>query len=228
MQLNLRKCKSISFTRSRFTRHFQYELSGHRLDSVDSICDLGVVRDSKLNFTSHIDYLIVQPSRMLGYIRRYLYQLFLCNPTSVSQNPFRDLYTLKTLYNSFVRSHLDYASVVWTQNCGGHLKRIEVIRKKVLKFALRTLGWRCDIELLPYCQRCRLIDLDVLSSRRRVSCALFISDVLSCKLDCPIILSSLRLNFYLYWVVITAYGVITTPFIVILDWNPNKGQIYLK
>jgi hypothetical protein len=39
MQLNLGKCKSMSFTRSRFTRHFQYELSGHRLDSVDSICD---------------------------------------------------------------------------------------------------------------------------------------------------------------------------------------------
>jgi hypothetical protein len=45
-------CKSMSFTsRSRFTRHFQYELSGHGLDSVDSICDLGVVLDSKLNFT---------------------------------------------------------------------------------------------------------------------------------------------------------------------------------
>jgi hypothetical protein len=37
-----------------------------------------------------------------------------------------------------------------------------------------------------------------LSSRRRVLYALFISDVLSCKLDCPIILSSLRLNVYLY------------------------------
>jgi hypothetical protein len=34
--------------------------------------------------------------------------------------------------------------------------------------------------------------------RRRVSCALFISDALSCKLDCPIILSSLRLNVYFY------------------------------
>jgi hypothetical protein len=63
---------------------------------------------------------------------------------------------------------------------------------------LCTLGWNRDIELPPYCQRCRLIDLDVLSSRRRVSCALFISDILSCKFDCPIILSSLRLNVYLY------------------------------
>jgi hypothetical protein len=71
MQLYLGKCKSMSFTRSRFTRHFQYELSCHKLDNVDFICDLGVVLDSKLhNFTSHIDSLLVKASRMLGYIRR--------------------------------------------------------------------------------------------------------------------------------------------------------------
>jgi hypothetical protein len=39
-----------------------------------------------------------------------------------------------------------------------------------------------------------LIDLVLLSSRSRVSCALFIIDVFRCKLDCLIILSSLRLN----------------------------------
>jgi hypothetical protein len=43
-----------------------------------------------------------------------------------------------------------------------------------------------------------LIDLDLLSSRSRVSCALFIIDVLRCKLDCLIILSSLKLNVCLY------------------------------
>jgi hypothetical protein len=55
MQLNLGKCKSLSFTRSRFTRYFQYDFSGHRLDSVDFICDIGVVLDSKPNFTSLSD-----------------------------------------------------------------------------------------------------------------------------------------------------------------------------
>jgi hypothetical protein len=69
MLLNLGKCESMSFTRSRFTRHFEYESSGHRLDSVDSICDLGVVLDSKLNFTLHIDSLVVKAYRMLGYMR---------------------------------------------------------------------------------------------------------------------------------------------------------------
>jgi hypothetical protein len=37
-----------------------------------------------------------------------------------------------------------------------------------------------------------------LSSRRRVSFALFINDVLSCKLDFHMVLYSLRLNVYLH------------------------------
>jgi hypothetical protein len=100
----------------------------------DSICDLGVVLDSKLNFTSHIDSLVVKASRMLGYIKRIVRE-------------FGDPYTLKTLYNSFVRSHLDYASVVWNSYYGVHLKRMEAIQKKFLRFALLTLGWSRDIEL---------------------------------------------------------------------------------
>jgi hypothetical protein len=76
------------------------------------------------------------------------------------QNWYRvqDPYTLKILYNSFVRSHLDYASVVWNPYYGVHLKKIKAIQKKNLGFALRTLGWSHDIELPPYCQKCRLID----------------------------------------------------------------------
>jgi hypothetical protein len=68
MQFNLGKCNSISFTRSRFTRHFQYELSGHRSDSVVTIFDLGIVLDSKPNFTSHIDSLVEKASRMLSRV----------------------------------------------------------------------------------------------------------------------------------------------------------------
>jgi hypothetical protein len=117
----------MSFIRSHFTRHFQYGLSGHRLDSVNSICDLGVVLDAKLNFTLHIDSLVVKASRMLGYIRRI-------------GKKFRDPYTLKTMYNSFVRSHLDYVSIMWNPYYDVHLKTIEAIQKKFLRFALRTLG----------------------------------------------------------------------------------------
>jgi hypothetical protein len=60
---------------------------------VDSICDLGFLLDSKLNFTSYIDSLIVKASMMFGYIRRI-------------GKEFGDPYTLKKLYNLFVRSGL--------------------------------------------------------------------------------------------------------------------------
>jgi hypothetical protein len=55
---------------------------------VDSI---GAVLNSRLNFTSNIDFLIVKASRMLGYIRRI-------------GKEFRDPYTLKTGRNNPERS----------------------------------------------------------------------------------------------------------------------------
>jgi hypothetical protein len=60
---------------------------------------------------------------MLGYIRRI-------------GKEFRDPYTLKTLYNSYV---WDYASVVWNPYYGVHLKRIEANQNKFLRLALRIL-----------------------------------------------------------------------------------------
>jgi hypothetical protein len=111
-------------TRSCFTRYFQYELSGYRLDNVYSICDLGVVLDSKVGFTSHIDSLVVKASRMLGY---------------TIGKELRDPYTLKTLY--IIRS-VSFASV--------HLKRIEAIQKQFSRFTLRTLARSRYIELPSY------------------------------------------------------------------------------
>jgi hypothetical protein len=143
----------LSFTRSRFTR--QYELSGHRLDSVDSICDLGVFLDSKPNFTSHIDSLVVKASMMLGYIRRI-------------GREFRDPYTLKTLYNSFVRSQAlcrtRTTACIWKES---RLSWRSFWDPRFL-FFFCTLEWSRDVKLPPYCQRWRLTDLDVLSSRRDV------------------------------------------------------------
>jgi hypothetical protein len=47
-----RWCIDSGMQREFYKISFKYELSGHRLDSVDSICDLGVVLDSRLDFTS--------------------------------------------------------------------------------------------------------------------------------------------------------------------------------
>jgi Reverse transcriptase (RNA-dependent DNA polymerase) len=181
LRLNLNKCKIISFTRGRATLRYDYELSNHTLERVDSIRDLGVLLDPKLDFRIHVDGLIVRAARMLGYVRRI-------------GREFKDPYTLKTLYVSFVRSLLEYAATIWNPYYAIHANRIEAVQKKFLRFALRMLNWNRDLPLPPYFQRCRLLDLDTLTDRRRMSCVLLINDILCGKLDCANILCNLKLT----------------------------------
>jgi hypothetical protein len=66
------------------------------LDRVDSINDLGVTMDSKMSFNGHIDVAVERALAMLGFVKKLSCE-------------FRDPYTLKTLYVSFVRPKLEYA-----------------------------------------------------------------------------------------------------------------------
>jgi hypothetical protein len=64
-------------------------LGGIILDRVESINDLGVIMDSKVSFTGHID--VGGALAMLGFMKRFCRE-------------FRDPYTLKSIYVSLVRS----------------------------------------------------------------------------------------------------------------------------
>jgi hypothetical protein len=183
MSLNLAKCKIISFSRSTSLLNFEYCLSGCVLDRVEIINDLGVVLDTKLTFSPHIDGMISKASRQLGYIKRI-------------GREFRDIHSLKTLYSSFVRSILEYASIIWNPYYRTHSDRIERLQRRFMRFALRHLRWNNDSPLPPYCQRCQLIDIERLNVRRRVACVMFVHDVLSNKYDCPVILSNLSFLVY--------------------------------
>jgi hypothetical protein len=55
LELNVGKCKSITFSRLRHSIKSSYMLGGIIVDRVDSINDLGVIIDSKMSFTGHID-----------------------------------------------------------------------------------------------------------------------------------------------------------------------------
>jgi hypothetical protein len=48
-------------------------LGGNILDRVDSINDLGVIMDSKMSFTGHIDGTVGKALAMLGFVKRPLY-----------------------------------------------------------------------------------------------------------------------------------------------------------
>jgi hypothetical protein len=60
------------------------------LDRVGSINDFGVIMDSKMSFTGHIDVTFGKALAMLGFVKRLSCE-------------FKEPYTLKTLYVSHVR-----------------------------------------------------------------------------------------------------------------------------
>jgi hypothetical protein len=56
--LNVDKRITITFLRTRYPVEFTYMLGGSVLDRVNSINDLGVIMDEKMNISDHIDVMV--------------------------------------------------------------------------------------------------------------------------------------------------------------------------
>lgn len=179
--LNAGKCKSMTFSRSRNCLPSSYFISHNVLEKVTIFKDLGVVLDSKLSFNFHIDYAVSKSYSMLGFIMRQAWN-------------FTDPYSLKSLYCSLVRPHLEYAMVVWNPAFAVHSARIESIQKKFLKYALRKIGWTDRLVLPSYVSRCLLIDLETLELRRKIACCVLIYDIINSNIDSSLLLS--KINFH--------------------------------
>lgn len=178
MQVNTTKCSAITFSRKKEPIMFNYVLQ--ETSRVSNVKDLGVVLDCKLTYKQHISYIVNKASRTLGFIFR------------TSKN-FSDIYCLKLLYCSLVRSTLEYYSLqYWDLNYYNGAERVESDQRRILQFALRKLPWRDSFHLPSYKSRCQLIDLEPLRIRRDASRALLIADSLQGRIDCSRILEQIN------------------------------------
>lgn len=181
MEVNPEKCSIITFSRKKEPIRFSYTLNGTTITRVDHIKDLGVILDSQLTYKQHISYIVDKASKTLGFIFR------------IGKN-FTDIYCLKSLFCSLVRSTLEYCSSIWNPTYNNGVERVESIQRRFIRFALRRLPWRDPFQLPSYESRCQLIDLELLRSRRDTSRALFIADTLQGRVDCPSILEKINVN----------------------------------
>jgi hypothetical protein len=97
-----------------------YKINGSMLEKPDSIRDLGVTFNSKLSFNVHIDLVAQSAFKSLGFIMR--------NSREIS-----DADTLKTLYVTYVRSRLEYSSLVWSLIYNNHISTLERVQRRFLK-----------------------------------------------------------------------------------------------
>ncbi|RZC35043.1 RVT 1 domain containing protein [Asbolus verrucosus] len=99
LALNSKKCKVLSYLNKVNAITSDYFIDNAMLEKVKSIKDLGVVFDSRLCFVEHYNGLILSAHRTLGFIIR-------------NSRHFKQLSTLFTLFDTFVRSKLKYACVI--------------------------------------------------------------------------------------------------------------------
>ena len=105
-------------------------INGQRLKQSDHERFLGVIIDSKLNWTPHIMHLKTKISRNAGV----MYKLKGLVPSSV----------LKMLYNSFIQSHIYYCAPVWGTRSYNSIKSLFSAQKKGIRAA------SCDFQNYRY------------------------------------------------------------------------------
>ena len=182
LELNVNKCQSITYSRKRVhSCSRDYYINNDIVGRVTSVRDLGVICDIELNFRDHIDGIINRANSMLGFVKRW-------------SKEFQDPYVTKALYTTFVRPLLEYASQVWSPYHEVHIKRIEAVQRRFLRFALRGLPWVDIFNLPPYLDRLKLIKLQPLSRRRVVADIVFVHQLLSGSIDSPALLEGIHLN----------------------------------
>jgi hypothetical protein len=102
LMLNADKCTVTKFTRNTVNFvNFDYKIDNTTLQNKPVVKDLGVIFDSHLTFADHCEELQNKCLKLLGFILR----------TCVD---FKDPRTIIKLFNSLIRSRLEYCSTIWS------------------------------------------------------------------------------------------------------------------
>ena len=113
------KCKHIRLAKHKPDVVPRYQLLGQEIDLVEEEKDIGVIVDSELSFESHIYGKIKKANSTFAAIRRAFQNL--------------DATTFLPIYKSMVRTHLDYASSVWSPMKKKLVEDIEKVQKRATK-----------------------------------------------------------------------------------------------
>ncbi|XP_037870363.1 uncharacterized protein LOC119629248 [Bombyx mori] len=179
MDLNPAKCYSIHFSRRKTRSHYNYTINHSIIKEVDSIRDLGVEVDRELRFHVHIEKICSKAFKSLGFVLR-------------NSRDFTRPETKILLYNSYVRSTLEYCSVTWNPFYDVYKKKLERVQKRFLWH----LAFSCNVAktIQSYPARLKYFHMSSLSERRRTLDLLFLHKLVNEEYDAPDLLSLLNFN----------------------------------
>ncbi|KAL4097682.1 hypothetical protein QTP88_022414 [Uroleucon formosanum] len=178
LKVNASKCRVMTFTRSRSTILFDYNISGLTIERVDNLIDLGFKLSSTLSPSPHIAMITSRAFKVLGFIMRL-------------SKDFKLSKSLKSLYCALVRPILEYGSVVWDPYTVSDINQLERVQLRFLRFCCFVLG----IPHLAhdYTNIANVLGLPTLAERRRTLNLKFIRGLITNHIDSPCLLS--KINF---------------------------------
>lgn len=202
MSLNINKCHSMCFYRSREHIHYIYSVNNNLLKSVSSIKDLGIILTHNLNFQEHIENIVKKSLRVLGFVKRH-------------SSDFKDLQSFKLLYCALVRPVLEYGSPIWSPYTKSSIDSIEGVQNRFLKFI--AFKFNLTFTQHDYSSVRSFLNLPTLASRRDLADISFLYKLLNTLIDAPYLLRYIQLN-------VPAYNNRTSP----LFYLPPLSTNYLK
>lgn len=149
--LNANKCSVVSFTRRTVGtfEYFSYKINNTTLNRNRVIKDLGILFDEKLSFSNHVKSIVTRASKSMGFICRSL-------------KPFTIMKTHTTLFNTYVRSILEYGSPIWNPYYDKYTRIIENVQRKFT----RILCYKFGIPRETYEERLISLNMQSLYTRR--------------------------------------------------------------
>jgi hypothetical protein len=154
---------------------FDYKINGSILTRRESIRDLGVIFDSKLSFGEHIRTIAGTAFRALGFVLR-------------AGREFSDVATLKLLYITYVRSRLEYASLVWSPIYDVHSSLLERVQRRFLKNVVFMLNGAYPPRGCPQGLLLGEVGLQSLLDRRMEHSVIFLFKLFRGLQECPHVL----------------------------------------
>lgn len=180
IHLNANKCAIVSYTKSSDPITYNYHIDQTPIQRKTQHSDLGVLFDCKLQFSAHIERMCRAATRSMGFVMR-------------SCHGFQNLDTLKTLYYTFIRSKLEYASIIWYPYYLNLQLSIERIQRKFLKYLVFKASGTYPGRGIDYKYLLNLNGFVSLSERRESHSANFLCKLITNKIDSPELVSCIKL-----------------------------------
>lgn len=102
---------------------FRFAVDGQHIEIVKSIKYLGVILDSELKFEEHVNYICKKISKKLGVLYR-------CSS-------YLTLWTRKTVFDSIVLPHFNFASTILYLCNKSEKKRLQVLQNRAMRIILQ-------------------------------------------------------------------------------------------